>query len=126
VHRDADLAATGLPADGLQAAIERAEGKRWELVEELPEAELSYKLLARLPHAARLYRQRIIEGLNGDPRTAAKARVIRREVFSGEIRLQLQPDGGLLALWNLQPTTLLLGAGTWGGWGTLREFSDGH
>jgi hypothetical protein len=38
-----------LRADELQAAIERAEGKHRELVDTLPEAKVSYKLLARLP-----------------------------------------------------------------------------
>jgi hypothetical protein len=64
---------------------------------------VSVKLLARLPAAAKLHRQQIIEALKGDPRAAEKARVILRELFGGEIRLQPQPDGGLLALWNLQP-----------------------
>jgi site-specific DNA recombinase len=108
-----------LPADELQAAIERAEGKRRELVDTLPDAKVSYKLLARLPHTARLYRQQIIEGLDGDPRAASKARVILRELFGGEIRLQPQPDGGLLAFWNLQPAALLKAAGTCGSGGRI-------
>jgi hypothetical protein len=97
----------------------RAEGKRRELVDTLPEAKVSYKLLAKLPQAARLYRQQIIQALEGDPRAAGKARVILRELFGGEIRLQQQPDGGLLALWNLQPAALLRAAGTCGSGGPI-------
>jgi hypothetical protein len=37
--------------------------------------------------------------------------VILRELFCGEIRLQPQADGGLLARWNLQPAALLKAAG---------------
>jgi hypothetical protein len=108
-----------MPLDELQAAIERAEGKRRELVDTLPEAKVSYKLLAKLPQAARLYRQQIIQALEGDPRAAGKARVILRELFGREIRLQPQPDGGLLALWNLQPAALLRAAGTCGSGGVI-------
>lgn len=49
----------------------------------------------------------------GDPHAASKTPVILRELFSGEIRLQPQPDSGLLALWNLQPAALLRAAGDW-------------
>ena len=48
-----------------------------------------------------------MEALAGDPAAADSAGVFLRELFSGEIRLQPQPDGGLLALWNLQPAALL-------------------
>jgi len=58
-----------------------------------------------------------IEGLDGDPRAAAKARVILRALFGGEIRLQPQADGELLARWNLQPAALLKAAGTCGSGG---------
>ncbi len=111
-----------MPADELLAAIERAEGKREAFLAELPDAKVSFKLLARLPQAAALYRKQIVEGLSGDPRAAAKARVILRELFGGEIRLQPQRDGGLLARWNLQPAALLRGAGTFGSGGSLREY----
>lgn len=103
-----------MPADEIEAAIESAEGKRRELEANLPEAKVSYKLLARLPQAAELYRRQIAEGLEGDPRAMNKARCFLRELFSGEIRLQPQADGGLIALWNLAPTALLKGVGTCG------------
>jgi hypothetical protein len=63
--------------------------------------------------------KQITEGLGGDPRAAAKARVLLRQLFEGEIRLQPQPDGGLLARWNLQPAALLRGAGTCGSGGPI-------
>ena len=119
-----------LTADELLAAIERAEGKRRELMNALPDAKVSFKLLAKLPQAAKLYRQQIREGLGGDPRAALKARVFLRGLFGGEIRLQPQPADiasltwageltsvdafgrlGLLARWDLQPAALLKGVG---------------
>ena len=60
-------------------------------------------VLVRLPQAAALYRRQIVEGLDGNPRAALKARVI---LFGGEIRLQPQADGGLIALCSLQPAAL--------------------
>jgi hypothetical protein len=46
------------------------------------------------------------------------------ELFSGEIRLQPQPDGGLIALWNLQPTALLKGVGTGLSGSPIRHFTS--
>jgi hypothetical protein len=43
--------------------------------------------------------------------------VFPRGLFGGEIRLQ--PDGGLLARWNLQPAALLKGVGTYGSGGRI-------
>lgn len=96
-----------LTADELQGAIERAEAKRTELLQALPDAKVSYKLLAKLPQAAALYRSQIMEGLDGDPRAALKARVILRELFGGQIRLQPQKGGGLIAHWDLNPGALI-------------------
>jgi hypothetical protein len=108
-----------LTTDELLAAIERAEAKRRELMNTLPDAKVSFKLLAKLPQAAALYRKQITEGLGGDPREALKARVFLRGLFGGEIRLQPQPDGGLLARWNLQPAVMLKGVGTCGSGGPI-------
>ncbi len=105
--------------DEIEAALERAEGKRRELEETLPEAKVSFRLLERLPRAAELYRRQIIAALKGDSRAAGKARAILRELFSGEIRLQPQPNGGLVAYWNLQPAALLKGVGTCGSGGRI-------
>jgi site-specific DNA recombinase len=108
-----------LAADELLVAIERAEAKRTELLAATPDGKVTFKLVARLNKAGSLYRQQIVEGVAGDPRAAAKARVILRELFCGEIRLVPQADGGLLARWNLQPAALLRGAGTCGSGGPL-------
>ena len=45
----------------------------------------------------------------GDPRAALKARVFLREWFSGKIRLEPLPDGGLMAHWDQNATALLRG-----------------
>ncbi len=108
-----------MPPDELQAAIERAEGKRVEIAAAVPEGKVTYKLLSRLPQAAALYRKQIECGLDGDARAAGKARVLLRELFCGEIRLLPQPEGGLLARWNLQPAALLRGVGSIGSGGRI-------
>jgi hypothetical protein len=84
-----------------------AETKRQELVAQQPEARASAKVLAMLPGAAELYRRQVAEGLDGDPRAALKARVFLREWFSGEIRLEPLPDGGLMGHWNQNTTAIL-------------------
>lgn len=65
-----------LEPDGIQAAIDRAEEKRRELVNEQPAAKQSAKVLSMLPNAAEAYRRQIEQGLDNDPRAAGKARVI--------------------------------------------------
>jgi hypothetical protein len=90
---------------------------------------VSYKLLAKLPQAAALHRKQIAEALGGDPRAAAKVRALLRQLFEGEIRLQPQADGGLVARWKLQPAALLRAAGTCGSGGpiwtsSIPEFID--
>ena len=52
-----------LTADELQAAIERAEGKRAELLAAQPGARRSAKVLSMLPRAAEAYRRQIEQGL---------------------------------------------------------------
>ena len=96
-----------LAADELQAAIDRAEGKRRELEAEQPEAKQSARVLSVLPRAAELYRRQVAEGLDGNPREALKARVFLREWFSGKIRLEPLPDGGLMAHWDQNVAALL-------------------
>jgi len=81
----------------LLAAIEKAEDKSAELLAASPDSKVTFKLLAGLNKVAALYLRQIVDGLAGDPRAAAKARVILRELFCGEIRVQPQADGGSLA-----------------------------
>jgi site-specific DNA recombinase len=108
-----------MPADEIQAAIERAEAKRRELQERQPEARQSAKILSILPRAAEMYRKQILEGLNGDPRAALKARVFLRDWFTGRITLEPLPDGGLMAHWNENFAALLRHAGTDGSGGRI-------
>jgi len=56
-----------------------------------------------------MYRRQVAQGLDGNPREALKARVFLRQWFSGEIRLEPLPDGGLMAHWNQNATALLRG-----------------
>jgi len=109
-----------LTADELQAAIERAEGKRRELFEARPTGREDARVLALMPRAAELYREQIEQGLGGDPAAAAKARTILRDML-GEIMLSPGEDGSLWAEYAMQPATLL-SAGTGGRGDPLREF----
>jgi hypothetical protein len=63
--------------DELQAAIDRAECKRRELEATQPAARESARILPLLTKAAALYRRQIEAGLDGHPREALRARVIR-------------------------------------------------
>jgi len=110
-----------MPADEMQAAIDRAETKRRELEAQQPEARGSAKVLAMLPRAANLYRRQLLEGLDGDYRAALKTRVFLREWFGGKIRLEPLADGGLMAHWNQDLTALIRVAGS----GTLGSCGSG-
>jgi site-specific DNA recombinase len=93
--------------DELQATIDRAEEKRRELEAHQPSVKASAKVLSVLPRAAELYRRQVVEGLDGNQREALKARVFLREWFSGVIRLEPLPGGGLMAHWNENASALL-------------------
>mgnify|MGYP001259338170 CR=1 FL=1 len=108
--------------DELQAAIERAEAKRRELLQARPGAHPSAKVLSMLPKAAELYRRQIAEGLGGDARAAAKARVILREMFNGRIDLRPEPDGTLWAVGSVQPGAMLQVVGNRGSGGVIPPF----
>ncbi len=60
-----------------------------------------------------MYRRQITEGLDGDRRTALETGVFLRDWFSGKIRRQPLPDGGLMAHWNENAAALLRGANGW-------------
>jgi hypothetical protein len=55
-----------------------------------------------LPRAAELYRERIQQGLDGDPQAASRARLILRDLL-GEIALSPGPDGSLWAAYGCSP-----------------------
>ncbi len=115
-----------MPSDEIQAAIERAESKRQELLAQQPAAKQSAKMFSMLPKAADLYCRQIALGLDGDPRAALKARVFLREWFGGKIRLEPLPDGGLMAHWNENAAALLRTAalGTCGSGGPIWDLSS--
>jgi DNA invertase Pin-like site-specific DNA recombinase len=109
-----------MTADEIQAAIDRAEGKRRELQDQQPEAKESAKVLSIMPRAAAMYRKQIAEGLDGNPRAALKARVFLREYFNGRIDLEPGPNGELWASYGVQPAALLQVVGNRGSGGPLR------
>jgi site-specific DNA recombinase len=110
-----------MPADELQAAIDRAEAKRRELHEQQLGANVPMcKALAIMPRAAELYRRQAALGLDGNPQAALKARLFLREWFGGKIRLEPLADGGLMAHWNQSIGALVsAGVGTYGSGGVL-------
>jgi DNA invertase Pin-like site-specific DNA recombinase len=114
VKGDPDMA-----LDEIQAAIDRAEAKRTEIDNAQPAARRSLNIQSIFPGAAALFRRQIDLGLEGDPRAALEAREILRELFGKKIRLLPQPDGGLIAEWNLQTVALLKIVGTCGSGGAL-------
>ena len=100
-----------MTADELQAAIDRAEGKRRELEAQQPEAKATARLFAMIPKAAALYRQQVALGLNGNPRDASKAKVFLRGLFEGgKVTLSPGADGSLWANYSLAPAVLLKAA----------------
>ena len=110
---------TDMPADEIQAAIDRAAAKRNELRDQQQSTMPTAKMFTKLPRAAEAYRRQITLGLDGDPRAALKARSILRELFGGKIRLVPQLDGGLVAHRNLHPGALLKALGTYGSGGRI-------
>lgn len=72
-----------MTSDEIQAAIERAERKRQELVEAGPaESRETAKVLTMLPNAAELYRRQIALGLDGaHPQVLLKARTAPRDLL---------------------------------------------
>jgi hypothetical protein len=102
--------------DELQSTIQRVEAKRRELTVATSRtiAGDGAKIISLLPKAAEYYGQQISLGLDGDPRAAAKARPIVRELLGGKVQLVPGEDGTLWAEYGLQMSALLQGAGTGG------------
>jgi hypothetical protein len=113
-----------MTGDELQAAIDRAEGKRRELQQNHRGPEPSSKVFAMLPRAAELYRRQVALGLHGNPDAATKARIFLREWFGGRIRLEPLADGGLMAHWNQNVGALLMGLGTCGSGGRILNWKS--
>ena len=65
-----------------------------------------------VPKAADIYRGQVLEGLDGNPREALKARVFLRGLFvDGKVTLNPHADGSLWAHSSLAPAVLLKAAG---------------
>jgi hypothetical protein len=71
-----------LTEDERQVLIDKAEAKRRELQAAQPEAKAQAKILTLLPRAAATYLQLIEEGLAGNARSAAKSRVILKDMLA--------------------------------------------
>ena len=109
IGRLKDRLTTGDPdlePDELQLAIEAAQRKRRELLDAQPAGRQSAKILTMLPKAAEAYRQQIERGLDDDPREAAKARVLLRDLL-GPIQLCPGQDGSLWAQYHTRPAALI-------------------
>jgi DNA invertase Pin-like site-specific DNA recombinase len=106
--------------DEILAAIAKAEQKRQDLMAARPEAKQSAKLLTAIPRAAEEYRREVTGGLEGDPRAAARARVILRKLL-GEIRLVPEPGGALWAEYEISPAAVMLKASVSNGFATPLE-----
>jgi hypothetical protein len=90
------------------------ESKRAELQAVQPAARQSARILSMLPKAAAMYRQQIKDGLDGDPRAAAKARLILRDLL-GPITLTPGKKGELWASYRLTPAALVKATGAFSG-----------
>jgi site-specific DNA recombinase len=100
-----------LTADELVAIIHKAEAERAELLSAQPEAKRMDKVLHALPAAAAQYRQQIIEGLQGHPEEAGRARIAVRKLLGDQIKLLPAKDGGhLVAHLEFQRAALVAGA----------------
>ncbi len=103
-----------MSADELQIIIERAEAKRRELADNLPEAKESAQILTLFPKAAAEYRKQIKMGFEGmGPNATGKARVALRK-FLGKISVKRYGDGSVWAEFDVNPAALLKAAGTVG------------
>jgi len=99
-------------ADELLAIIQKAEGKRAELLAAGgPEAKRVDKVLHALPAAAAQYRQVIGKGLQGHRAEAGRARFAVRKLLGDTVRLLPAEGGGhLVAHLEFQRAALVAGA----------------
>jgi site-specific DNA recombinase len=102
--------------DELQAAIDRAEIKRRQLVSGYQEGAEVARILPTVPRAAELCEKRIALGLLGDKEACEEARIILRSLIPDRVRLSKKADGSLWAHCAIQPAALLEATGnTWSG-----------
>jgi hypothetical protein len=97
---------TDLTDDERQLLIEKAEAKRRDLQAAQPEAKAQAKILTLLPRAAATYLQLIEEGIAGNPRSAAKSRVILKDML-GPVALWPDERGSLWATYYDNPWALV-------------------
>lgn len=106
LHERLSIGDPDLEPDELQLAIRAAERKRDNLINAQPVALHSAKIVAAIPKAADVYRRQIERGLENNPREAAKARVILRDLL-GPIQMCPGPNGTLWAECDARPAALL-------------------
>lgn len=103
-----------MPADELQAAIERAQEKLDALQRATPEGRGIARIATLLPRAAAEIRTEIDLAMKGKSASTERARMLMRRLF-GRIKLEPAEEGGLWANMDLQPAALLrTGGGTIG------------
>jgi site-specific DNA recombinase len=112
-HGDPDMT-----ADELQAAIERAEGKRRELEGQRSDAAGAPAMLSILPKAAAMFREKVARGLEGNSEATLKARTVPRELVGGQIDLKKE-GGELWAEYSFLPAALLQSVGYRGSGGRI-------
>lgn len=106
-----------LTAEELLGIIQKAEGKRTEILTAQPELKRMDKILAALPAAAGQYRSQIEKGLQGNPTEAGRARVAVRKLLGDQIKL-LPAKGGVHLIAHLEFHRAALLAGTVGSVGS--------
>jgi site-specific DNA recombinase len=107
---------TDLDGDERQLLIDKTEAKRKELLAKQPAAVQQAKILTMLPKAASAYLKLIEEGLAGDARSAAKVRVILKEML-GPVSLSPGDCGSLWAAYYDNPWALVRDAAGFAGFG---------
>lgn len=93
--------------DELQAAIDRAEIKRRQLLAGFNDGEDVAQMLSAVPRTAELLEERIALGLQGDQQACEEARAILRTLIPDRICLSKKADGSLWAHCAFQPAALL-------------------
>lgn len=86
--------------------FEATQRKHRDLLNAQPAARHSAKILTMLPTGAQAHRKQIERGLDDDPRAAAKARVILRDLL-GPIQMCAGKDGSLRAQYHTRPAALI-------------------